>query len=186
MDPSTLLYRCKNGDELAWEALVRQYQARVYSIAYHYVGNCEDARDLAQEIFIRLYRTLNRVDAETLLPWIIRVARNASIDFLRRRRSRPPGSDVQADEMLDLQSADLNPEEHLEQNDRRRMIYRALRSLTGLNQEIILLKEIQGMQIPEIAALLGVPVGTVKSRSNRARIELGEAILALEGQDLDV
>ena len=181
MDSGTLLKRCRQGDELAWEALVRQYQGRVYSIAYHYVGDAEDARDLAQEIFVRLYRTLNHVDGETLLPWVVRVARNASIDFLRRRKARPPGHDIQADEMWDLPSRAPNPEECCEEGDRKRLVHRALGHLTNLNREIIILKEIQGMSIQDIASLLGVPVGTIKSRSNRARIELAETIVALEG-----
>jgi len=181
MDCGTLLKRCRQGDELAWEALVRQYQGRVYSVAYHYVGDAEDARDLAQEIFVRLYRTLNHVDGETLLPWVIRVARNASIDFLRRRKARPPGRDILADEMWDLPSQAPNPEETCAEGDRRRLVHRALGHLTNLNREIIILKEIQGMSVQDIASLLGVPVGTVKSRSNRARIELAETILALEG-----
>jgi len=181
MDCGTLLKRCRQGDELAWEALVRQYQGRVYSVAYHYVGDAEDARDLAQEIFVRLYRTLSHVDGETLLPWVIRVARNASIDFLRRRKARPPARDIAADEMWDLPSQAPTPEESCAEGDRRRLVHRALGRLTSLNREIIILKEIQGMSIQDIASLLGVPVGTVKSRSNRARIELAEAILALEG-----
>ncbi|RPJ85983.1 MAG: sigma-70 family RNA polymerase sigma factor [Acidobacteria bacterium] len=181
MDCGALLNRCRQGDELAWEALVRQYQGRVYSIAYHYIGDAEDARDLAQEIFVRLYRTLNHVEAQTLLPWVIRVARNASIDFLRRRNARPPGQDIAAEEMCDLTSQAPNPEECCTEADRRRLVHRALGHLTNLNREIIILKEIQGMSVQDIASLLGIPVGTVKSRSNRARIELAEAILALEG-----
>ncbi|RPI28993.1 MAG: sigma-70 family RNA polymerase sigma factor [Acidobacteria bacterium] len=181
MDCETLLNRCKEGDELAWAALIRQYQGRVYSIAYHYVGNTEDARDLAQEIFVRLYRTLDHVDGQTLLPWMIRVARNASIDFLRRRKARPPGHDLAADEMRDLPSQEQSPEEWCAADDRRRLVHRALRKLTNLNREIIILKEIQGMSVQDIASLLGVPVGTVKSRSNRARIELAETVIALEG-----
>jgi RNA polymerase sigma-70 factor (ECF subfamily) len=180
MDCDTLLKRCRQGDELAWEALVRQYQGRVYSVAYHYVGDAEDARDLAQEIFIRLYRTLNHVEGQTLLPWVIRVARNASIDFLRRRKARPPGRDIVADEMRCLPSRAPNPEESCAEGDRRRLVHRALGHLSDLNREVIVLKEIQGMSIQDIASLLGVPIGTVKSRSNRARIELAETILALE------
>ena len=181
MDCDTLLKRCKQGDELAWEALIHQYQGRVYSVAYHYVGNSEDARDLAQEIFVRLYRTLDHVDGQTLLPWMIKVARNASIDFLRRRRARPPGHDLAADEMRDLPSQEPSPEDWCAQDDRRRLIHTGLGKLTDLNREIIILKEIQGMSVQDIASLLGVPIGTVKSRSNRARIELAEAVLALEG-----
>ena len=93
MDLSAILRRCREGDELAWEALVRQFQARIYGLAYHFVGNAEDARDLAQETFIRLYQNLALCpDENGFLPWIIRIARNACIDHLRRKKARPPVS----------------------------------------------------------------------------------------------
>jgi RNA polymerase sigma-70 factor (ECF subfamily) len=179
MDISALLDRCRQGDELAWEALIRQYQSRVYSVTYHYVGNAEDARDLAQETFIRIYRTLDRVEAETLLPWILRVARNAAVDFLRRRGARPPSQDLAAEDLPSLRSLTPGPEEECSRLDRKRLVQRALARLTRLNREIIILKEIQEMPLQEIAAFLGVPLGTVKSRSNRARIELGQTLVAM-------
>jgi RNA polymerase sigma-70 factor, ECF subfamily len=180
MDLTLILDRCKTGDALAWEALVRQYQARIYGIAYHYVGNAEDARDLAQEVFVRIYESLrNCIDAEMFLPWVIRIARNASIDHLRRRKSRAHGRDVALDEIADLPDRRNTPEQHWADNSRKRLIHRALEELTELNREIILLKEIQGMQLEEIATLLKIPLGTVKSRSNRARIELAQKVMAM-------
>jgi len=181
MDLATLLEKCKRGDQLAWEALVRQYQGRVFAIAYHYVGNTEDARDLAQDIFIRLYGTVRTVDHERFVPWLIRIARNASIDFLRRRNVRPRSGETDISEMTDLATGDADPEEMCDAHLRRNLIYRALSKLTGLNREMIILKEIHELPIEEIASLLGVPVGTVKSRSNRARLELAQRIIELGG-----
>ncbi len=181
MDLAILLEHCKRGDQLAWEALVRQYQGRVYAIAYHYVGNAEDARDLAQEIFVRLYGTVKTIDHERFVPWLIRISRNASIDFLRRRKVRPQSGETDISEMTDLANEDANPEELCEAGLRRSVLYRALRRLTGLNREVIILKEIHELPIEEIASLLGVPVGTVKSRSNRARLELARKIVELGG-----
>jgi RNA polymerase sigma-70 factor (ECF subfamily) len=181
MDLALLLERCRQGDELAWEALVRQYQARIYGITFHYTGNREDAGDLAQEVFVRIYRNLRFcTDAQGFLPWIIRIARNACIDHLRKKKTRPVSSAVPADEMTGLRAQGLDPEEQWTANARRRLVYRALRELTLLNREIILLKEILGLSLEEIASLLQVPVGTVKSRSNRARIELAQKVLDLE------
>ena len=98
MNLSVILSRCKAGDALAWEALVRQFQSRIYGIAYHYVGNPEDARDLAQEVFVRIYQNLgSSTDEQMFLPWIIRIARNACIDHLRRKRARSQGRDVALD-----------------------------------------------------------------------------------------
>ena len=180
MDLSLILDRCRTGDALAWEALVRQYQSRIYGIAYHYVENTEDARDLAQEVFVRIYENLNTcMDAERFLPWLIRIARNACIDHLRRRKVRAHGKDVALDQIAEPPDIRNTPEQQWADNSRKRLIYRALRQLTELNREIILLKEIQGMQLEEIASLLKVPLGTVKSRSNRARIELAQKVIAL-------
>ncbi|HET6329236.1 MAG TPA: sigma-70 family RNA polymerase sigma factor [Holophagaceae bacterium] len=179
MELPTLLDLVRGGDELAWEAFVRRFQSRVFGLAYHYTAQAEDARDLAQEVFIRIYQSLSSVpDEDGCLPWIIRVARNACIDHLRRRKARPPLWDLPADEMFDLRSSDQNPEEaHLEAV-RKTMVHRALQELSDLNREIILLKEIQGLKVEEIAAILDVPVGTVKSRSNRARLELAQKLTA--------
>jgi RNA polymerase sigma-70 factor (ECF subfamily) len=180
MNLPVILTRCKAGDALAWEVLVRQYQARIYGIAYYYVRNAEDARDLAQEVFVRIYQNLEAcIDAKMFTPWIIRIARNACVDHLRRRRARPQGRDVALDEVRNLPHPGSTPEQQWTANSRKRLIYRALNELTDLNREIILLKEIQGMQLDEIASLLKVPLGTVKSRSNRARIELARKVMAL-------
>jgi RNA polymerase sigma-70 factor (ECF subfamily) len=183
MNLSLLLDRCRTGDALAWEALVRQYQSRVYGIAYHYVGNAEDARDLAQEIFVRVYQNLTVcANEEMFLPWMIRIARNACIDHVRRRKARSYGRELPLDAITTLSDHGNNPEQQWASDSRKRLIHRALKELTDLNREIILLKEIQGLQLEEIASLLKVPLGTVKSRSNRARIELAQKVMALSGE----
>jgi len=180
VDLDTLLERCRAGEELAWEALVRRFQSRVYAIAFHYLGDAEEARDLAQEVFVRLYRSLSLcTDAARFVPWLVRVSRNACIDNLRRRRARPPFQDIAVDESHRLRSPGATPEEQWLADSGKRLIYRALRALTELNREVIVLKDIQGLSFEEIASMLNVPVGTVKSRSNRARIELAERVLAL-------
>jgi RNA polymerase sigma-70 factor, ECF subfamily len=182
MDLEVILTRCRAGDALAWEALVRQFQSRVYGIAYHYVGNAEDARDLAQEIFLRIFENLSACgDSRMFLPWVIRISRNACIDHLRKRKARAHGKEVAIDAIAALPDAGASPEQQWADGSRKRLIYRALKELTGLNQEIILLKEIQGLRLEEIASMLDVPLGTIKSRSNRARIELARKVLALGG-----
>jgi len=170
---------------LAWEALVRQYQGRILGLAYHYTGNREEARDLAQEVFIRVYRNIHLCKgAEMFMPWVIRIARNLSIDQQRRKAARPTASDVPVDEMGDLADPGRDPEAEWMANSRKRLIFRALQELTDINREIVLLKEIQGLTLEEISSLLKVPLGTVKSRANRARIELAEKVLILSGQQV--
>jgi RNA polymerase sigma-70 factor (ECF subfamily) len=131
-------------------------------------------------VFVRIYQNLALVpDEEGCLPWVIRITRNACIDHLRRRKARPPLWDLPADELFDLRATDQTPEEaHLEAV-RKSMVHRALQELTDLNREIILLKEIQGLGLEEIAGILDVPLGTVKSRSNRARLELAQKLCAV-------
>ncbi len=179
MPPSPLPDLLHQGDPLAWESFVRAYQSRVFGLAYHYTAQAEDARDLTQDVFVRIYQNLALLpEEEGRLPWILRITRNACIDHLRRRKARPPLWDLPADELFHLSSPELNPEEaHLERV-RATMVHQALQELTDLNREIILLKEIQGLKVEAIAGILNVPVGTVKSRSNRARLELAERLAA--------
>jgi RNA polymerase sigma-70 factor, ECF subfamily len=180
LDLDNLLEQCRAGDELAWEALVRRYQARVYSLSFHYLGNAEEARDAAQEIFLKIYRHIGQCrDAGMFLPWLIRISRNLCVDLLRRKAARPPSSDLSIEELVEPVEPDLNPEESWMAKSRRQLIHRALRQLTALNREIVILKEIHGLALEQISSLLKIPLGTVKSRSNRARQELAEKVLAL-------
>jgi RNA polymerase sigma-70 factor, ECF subfamily len=180
MDLTSLLDRCRQGDDLAWEALVRQFERRVYSIASGYAASPDEARDLSQDVFVRLYQTRGRwVEASVFVPWLVRVARNVCLDQLRRKKARPPAEDIQADEMWDLASPDAGPEAELQTARQQRLVWRAMQSLGQLSREVIQLKEIQGLSLQEVAAVLHVPIGTVKSRSNRARLELAEQVLAL-------
>jgi RNA polymerase sigma-70 factor (ECF subfamily) len=182
MDLATLLERCRGGDALAWERLVRDHQARLYGLVVHYVGNTEDAREVVQDVFVRVYRNLaDCTEPGHFVPWTIRIARNACIDHLRRRKARPPAHDVAADEMLDLATTAPGPERQWQHDSRRRLVHLALQQLSELSREIILLKDIQELSFEEIATMLDVPVGTVKSRSNRARLELARKVLALSG-----
>ena len=181
IDDATLVERCRGGDELAWEWLVRRCQGRVYGLAYHYLGSVEDARDAAQEAFVRVYRQLGSFEGDRFMAWLLRITRNLCIDQLRRRRTRPPAEDLRAD---DDDTAPRNPAPDPEQawltDARRRVVHQALRRLDGANREVILLKDIQGLKVDEIAGMLGLPAGTVKSRAHRARLELARQVVAID------
>lgn len=175
----SVLEGCRRGDPLAWELLVRRYQNRVYGLARTYVADPEEARDLAQEVFLRIYRKLAACPpAHEFLPWILAVTRNACIDHLRRRRSRPVGAGESPAAVVGvLPHPGPGPEEACERSLLKDRIRRALGRLTALNREILILKEIQGLTLEEISRLLKVPLGTLKSRSHRARLELAEVLL---------
>ena len=93
-ETAELVDRCRQGDDLAWERLVRTFQGRVYALAYHYVRDADAARDLAQEIFVRVYQKIDTFSGQAFLPWLLRLARNLCIDRLRRIKARPPAHDV--------------------------------------------------------------------------------------------
>ena len=176
-----LLARCRQGDPLAWEGLVRRFQARIFGFALHYMRDREEARDVAQEIFVKLYQGLGGVrDGAAFMPWMLRLSRNCCIDRIRVRGSRPQNTTVGVDVPENLASPDASPEETLLEGARRALLYRAMGTLSSTNREILLLKDVQQLQLDEIAGLLGVPLGTVKSRSNRARLELAKAVRSLE------
>jgi RNA polymerase sigma-70 factor (ECF subfamily) len=177
---AALVERCRQGDALAWEALVRQYQGRVFAVAIHYLRDPEEARDLSQDVFVKVYQNLSSFEGEGFLAWLLRLTRNSSIDRLRRKKARPPATDVPVEETIDLHDAGPNPEQSWITDSKKRLVHRALDGMSEQNREVILLKDIQGLNLNEIAELLGVPIGTVKSRSNRARIELARRVVALD------
>ncbi len=178
MELQELLRRCRSGDSLAWENLVRQYQGRVFGLSVHYVINPDDARDIAQEVFVKIYRNLKRCpNAEHFVPWLLTVTRNAALDHLRRRKARPETTDLADYRSLSADAVD--PEQRLVMKSKRGIFYRALARLSQLSREMILLKEIQGLSLEEVSAMLNVPLGTVKSRSHRARLELAESYLSV-------
>jgi RNA polymerase sigma-70 factor, ECF subfamily len=180
-DVATLLERCRRGDDLAWEALVRLFQARVYSVAWHYMRNTEDARDAAQEIFVRVYERLGSFHGDqAFLPWVLRLSRNVCIDALRRRKARPRASDVLPDDTERLASAAPTPEETTASRSTRDLLYRAMDRMSDSDREILMLRGIQGLKVEEIATLLKVPIGTVKSRCNRARLDLAARVRRLD------
>lgn len=180
MELSELLTRCRKGDQLAWEALVRHYQGRVYGLTLSYMRNAEEARDAAQEIFVRVYNKLDTFrEQDPFLPWLLRLGRNVCIDLLRRAKARPADKGAPLEEVPDFADTRSTPEGVAETHSRQRLVYRALDMLSEPYREMILLKEIQGLKLEEIASMLELPVGTVKSRSNRARIELARAVLEI-------
>ncbi|MCY4508005.1 MAG: sigma-70 family RNA polymerase sigma factor, partial [Acidobacteria bacterium] len=147
IDEATLVDRCRGGDDLAWEWLVRRCQGRVYGLAYHYLGSVEDARDVAQEAFVRVYRQLGSFEGDRFMAWLLRITRNLCIDQLRRRKTRPPAEGVRADADDDTAPRDAapDPEQAWLADARRRLVHRALQRLDGANREVILLKDIQGL-----------------------------------------
>ena len=183
-DLDALLLRCRQGDALAWEELVRRFETRIFGFALHYMRDREEARDVAQEIFVKMYQHLDGIrDGRTYLPWMLRLVRNCCIDRIRSRKARVAEVDA-ADGAPEQASRNPSPEQSMLDDARRILLYRALATLTSTNREILLLKDIQQLRLVEISIRLGLPLGTVKSRSNRARSELARAVRSLEAAEV--
>jgi RNA polymerase sigma-70 factor (ECF subfamily) len=177
---TALVDRCRTGEAAAWEAFVRQVQGRLFALAYSYAGDREDARDLAQEIFVRLYEARGQwPSGDEFLPWLFRVARNRSVDYLRRRSVRRRGITADEDAIAELPDPGPGAEARAIESDRRGLLHAALRGLSAINREIVILRDVHGLSVQQVASILGVPLGTVKSRASRARVELAERVLAL-------
>ncbi len=181
MELETLIARCRGGDELAWEALVRRFQGRVFAVAYHYLHDREEARDVAQETFVHIYKGLASFDrGGSFLAWAVRIARNASIDRLRHLKARPALDGTPIDDRPAGPDHAPGPEAASITGERHETMRRAIDQMSPINREMILLKEIQGLKQREISDLLSIPLGTVKARANRARLELARRMLELD------
>jgi RNA polymerase sigma-70 factor (ECF subfamily) len=178
-----LLEGCRRGEEAAWRELVARHTRKVFALAYRFTGRGDEAEDLTQEIFVKLYQSLDRYEGSTgsFPGWLMAVARNHAIDHYRRRREEHKR---RVDEPLLLETAPAaedGPFKTLEREERARLVHRGLRSLPLELREPLILFDLQGIPYEEVASTLGVPLGTVKSRINRGRLELAKRILGRIG-----
>ncbi len=166
------------GDVNAFEKLVTEYEKGVYAIALRMTGNPEDASDMTQEAFIKAYNSLQSFRGDSKFSvWLYRIASNVCLDFLRSRSRKPTVSlSVEDDEgeetQLDVADESQSPELLLERSLTRDAVQRGLQALAPDYRQILLLREIQGLSYEEIADVLRIEVGTVKSRIFRARKRL--------------
>jgi RNA polymerase sigma-70 factor (ECF subfamily) len=178
-----LIQRCLRGDQMAWELIVRQYWRKVFNVAYKFVGKHDLAEDLAQDIFLKIFKSLDTFDRRAnFQTWLISVSRNLCIDHYRsvRKERETIDRDVDANE-LSPTSHDPGPIAALEQRDRVVLLRRALVELPKTLRMAVLMRDIQEMSYQEIAVTLGLPEGTVKSRINRGRTELARHVKRLGG-----
>lgn len=164
-----------------FEVLVQRYQARIHSHVARIVGNREDALDLSQEIFVKVFQALNRYNPEfKFSTWVFRIAGNAAIDHLRKRRPRTipleqpePGGQGKPSS-FEYRSNDLDPYGELRNTQRGRAISEAILRLPPEFRELITLRHFTGLSYEEIAQIKGMPLGTVKNKLFRARAVLKE------------
>src|SRR6476619_7009764 len=180
-----VIQRCLDGDQSAWETIVRTHWRRVFNIAYKFVGRHDQAEDLTQDVFLKLYKSLDTFDRRAnFQTWLISVSRNLCIDHYRsvRKERETIDRDVDAGELTPA-STDLGAVALLEQQDRVALLRQALAELPEALKTAVLMRDIQELSYQEIARKLRLPEGTVKSRINRGRSELARQVMKLTGED---
>ena len=182
-----LVRRCVAGDAAAWEEIVQVYHRRIYNICYRFAGSADDAQDLTQEVFIKMYRTLKTYDVErgAFMTWVTTITRNLLVDHFRKtKQDRLTDSmDVPTSEHEDaaplterIADTGISPDASVQSRETSETVHRALQKLSPELREAVILRDLQDMDYREIATVLKVPEGTVKSRINRGRAELARLL----------
>ncbi len=182
-----LVRRSVGGDAAAWEEIVQRYHRRIYNVCYRFAGDADNAQDLTQEVFIKMYRTLNSYDAGkgAFMTWVTTITRNLLVDHFRKTKgdritdsldSAP--SEREDAQPLSERIADRGqlPDAQVQSRETREMVHAALQKLSPELREAVILRDLQDMDYREIATALRVPEGTVKSRINRGRAELARLL----------
>lgn len=182
-----LVKGCLGGDQSAWEAIVRQYTQRIYNLAYRFTGRFDEAEDLTQEIFLKTYRTLNsyRPESGALVTWIVRVGRNHIIDHYRKfktERTHTDSLEVEYEKAEENPARYASPAQVLEQAELSDQVHQALLRVAEDLREAVILRDLEEFTYDEIADMLELPLGTVKSRINRGRAELARILGRMKGR----
>ena len=184
---SLLVRRCVAGDAGAWEEIVRTYNRRIYNICYRFSGSAEDSEDLTQEVFIKLYRTLGTWEQSkgAFGTWLTSVTRNLLVDHFRKTKQdratdsldTPAGGEDEAQPLSEkLPDTAPSAQARVQTSETQKMVHQALQKLSPELREAVILRDLQDLDYKEIAQLLKVPEGTVKSRINRGRTELARLL----------
>lgn len=186
IDWSQVVRRCMDGDSGAWAELVRTHHRRVYALCYRFTGNAADAEDLTQDVFLKIYSNLSSFDTArgSLQVWITTMTRNLLVDNFRRTRNLRATDSLDAgwdetDELRPvdrLQASGASPHEKAAQKELAKMVQGALAKVSVELREAVILRDLQDMDYKEIAQVLGIPEGTVKSRISRGRAELARLL----------
>lgn len=175
-----LVRRCRSGDGAAWEEIVQTYTRRIYNLAYRFTSRADTAEDLTQEVFIRVYKSLDQYNPKQgdLQNWLMRLARNLVIDDYRKRQRAP--QDEAADDLEDhqyhLRAAGGTVQREMERRELGAQVQAGIDKLSPDLRTCVILRDIEELSYQEIVDLLKIPEGTVKSRINRGRIELAKIL----------
>jgi RNA polymerase sigma-70 factor (ECF subfamily) len=180
-DDNRLIADCLAGRTEAFGELVSRYQDRVFNTVLRLVGNAEDARDVVQEAFIHAYQSLPAFKGDSLFyTWLYRIAVNAGITYRRKHKTAlqiyPGGAAGDAADPMDA-SVFSRPGYALEMAEEEKRIHDALNRLSPEHRAVLILKDMEGQKYEDMAQVLEVPIGTIRSRLHRARLELRDILL---------
>ena len=177
MDDRAAIDAVRRGDHSGFSVLVTRYQDQLYTLAFRLTGSAPDAADAVQETFTRAFTHVRDLRADTLRAWLFRVATNCVRDQ-QRKRSRHPEISTETDhgKIIEMPDPSIGPEQTTISHESARMIRAALLRLPSDSREVIVLRDVNDLSYPEIAEVLGCPLGTVKSRISRARSQLLEQL----------
>jgi RNA polymerase sigma-70 factor, ECF subfamily len=179
-----VIQRCLAGDQDAWAQIVRQHWRKVFNIAYKFTGKHDEAEDLTQDVFLKIFKSLDTFDRRAnFQTWLVSVSRNLCIDHYRsvRKERETIDRDVDAGDLTPA-APTISPFAALEQRDRVDLLKKAMDQLPPTLRSAVLLRDIQELSYQEIADRLRLPEGTVKSRINRGRTELARQIRRLRDE----
>jgi len=175
-----LIRRARAGDGTAWEEVVSTFSRRIFNLAYRFTSSVEAAEDLTQEVFIRIYRTLDQYDPKQgdLANWLMRLARNLIIDDYRHRQRNPQNSmaDAVDDHSYHLRAVGTSAQREMERRELAAQVQEGIDKLPDDLKTCVILRDIEELSYQDIVDLLKIPEGTVKSRINRGRIELAKIL----------
>ncbi len=180
MDEKHILAKARKGDIEAFEQLVTMYERRVYSAALRSSMSPEDAADITQEVFLKAWRSIESFRGDSgFSTWLFRITVNMCVDHARRRHSQPKTERLETADELSKQIIDKcpTPEEHLDNLELGRELAAALDEVSEDHRRIVLLRDVSGLSYTEIADVLKISEGTVKSRLSRARLALRDVLL---------
>ena len=182
-----LLARCKQGNRVAFDDLMRRYEKKVYNFAYRLCGNYDEANDIAADTFVRIYNALPNFRGDSsFITWLFRITTNVYLDLRKRERARPHQS---LEEIIELEETTVSrqiedtapkPDELAEMHERTNILQTAINTLPDYQRMMIVMYHTEGQSYEEIAAALDLPIGTVKSRLNRARLSLRDKLKSVQ------
>ncbi len=183
-----LVRRCIAGEAAAWEEIVQRYHRRIYNICYRFSGSPDQAQDLTQEVFIKMYGSLKSYDSQraAFMTWMTTITRNLLVDYFRKSKQERMTDSLDSapsehEDAMPLSEriqdkATITPDARVQSQETKEAVHRALQKLSPDLREAVILRDLQDMDYREIATVLRVPEGTVKSRINRGRAELARLL----------